>query len=1027
MEERKPYRMHSGLLAFLCFASAASVLANSGADWRVWTVVDTRHVLRSEPPGDGLAVRIAGARNEWVSFQILVRSDAPVRGIRIAPGALRGPADAVVPASQTRLYRQHQLHIEHETYRNETFKPDWYPDPLIPYREASGANPTLRAMPFDLPAGETHGFWVDIDVPTGVPAGQYRGTYRVTCESGEARDVPVALTVWDFSLPQTPSLVTAFGSPADRMRSYYRQRAEVSKETEPSDWEAVERQCAELLSEHRQDATPPAEMLRPVAQAEGSFRIPPEQVRALREFVDRYHVNALQIPHPSSVIKDPEAQGEKLRAWLAAFDMAARELDRPHVVFFIYLRDEPNTREDYEYVQKWGRAIRAAQSVAKIMVVEQTWTEPGKGGADSAWGDLYGAVDIWCPLFSLHRQDSAAQRQALGETIWTYTALCQGTPTPWWHIDYPLLNYRVPAWMAWRDGMKGLLYWGGLSYWRQTDDPWRHVPIYTGSGRPQQGEKGIAFNGEGSLVYPARAVGYEGIVPTIRLKALRDGIEDYEYLAILDRLGKAKEADKIVRRLTESWFQWDKDPGAYEKARAELAALIVAASRPGRPSRATGPLRVHPTNPRYFTDGSGQAIYLTGSHTWNNLVDMDKADPPTPFDFEAYLDFLDRYGHNFIRLWTWDSVIWDSRANGKLGKDFVHHVAPLPWARTGPDDALDGQPRFDLTKFDPAYFDRLRTRVRAAGDKGIYVSIMLFEGWGLSHANRRVAAADGWAYRSHPFHPDNNINGIQGDVNGDGNVLEVHSLASPAITALQEAYSRKVVDTVNDLDNVLCEVANEGGEKEWNWWVVKTVQEYERTKPKQHPVGITGHGGERTDSLLLSPADWISPGGQDGYRDPAPAWNEKKVSLLDTDHVWGVGGNHGWVWRSFLRGHNPIFMDPYDGSILGERFDPKFELLRRNMGYALRYARKMDLAAMTPRSELASTGFCLANPGREYLVYLPDGAAATVDLSGVSASLTVEWLDPRSGNTVRGESTSGGRQTLFKAPFDGDAVLYLRK
>jgi len=287
---------------------------------------------------------------------------------------------------------------------------------------------------------------------------------------------------------------------------------------------------------------------------------------------------------------------------------------------------------------------------------------------------------------------------------------------------------------------------------------------------------------------------------------------------------------------------------------------------------------------------------------------------------------------------------------------------------------------------------------------------MLFEGWGLSHANRRVAAADGWAYRSHPFHPDNNINAIQGDVNGDGNVLEVHSLASPAITALQEAYIRKVVDTVNDLDNVLCEVANEGGEKEWNWWVVKTVQEYERTKPKQHPVGITGHGGERTDSLLLSPADWISPGGQDGYRDPAPAWNEKKVSLLDTDHIWGVGGNHGWVWRSFLRGHNPIFMDPYDGSILGERFDPKFELLRRNMGYALRYARKMDLAAMTPRSELASTGFCLANPGREYLIYLPDGAEATVDLSGVSASLTVEWLDPRSGNTVRGESTSGGRQ-----------------
>src|SRR6266511_744882 len=98
-------------------------------------------------------------------------------------------------------------------------------------------------------------------------------------------------------------------------------------------------------------------------------------------------------------------------------------------------------------------------------------------------------------------------------------------------------NYRVPATMAWRDGMKGLLYWGGMAYWSKTADPWTDVPIYTGSGKPQQGEKGIVFNGEGSLVYPADAAGYHGIVPTIRLKALRDAMEDYDYLALLERAG----------------------------------------------------------------------------------------------------------------------------------------------------------------------------------------------------------------------------------------------------------------------------------------------------------------------------------------------------------------------------------------------------------------------------------------------------------------------------------------------------------
>jgi len=557
------------------------------AEWQVWTLTDTRHVRRSESAADSTTVKLGAARNEWVSFQILLRSDAPMSGVRLDAGDLRGPDGALLRRAEARLYRQHQLRLDVGTHRNDRFKPDWYPDPLIPFQHPTtgekleGAR--LTAVPFDLPANETHGFWVDLDVPTSAAPGEYHGVYRVTAGGGSAREIPVSLTVWNFTLPPTPSLVTEFGSP--RLRDHYRQRAKAGSEPEPSDWTAVEAQCAQLLSEHRFNATPPRETLTPKPQPDGSFQIPFQQVTALREFVDRYHVNALQTPHPSSAVKDPETQRETLRAWLAAFDRAAKELDRPEVVFCTYLRDEPNTLEDYRYVQRWGRAVREARSVVKVLVVEQPWTEPGQGGADSAWGDLYGAVDIWCPLFSLHRQESAAKRQALGETIWTYTALCQGPPTPWWHIDFPLLNYRVPAWMAWRDGMKGLLYWGGMSYWRQTDDPWTRAPFYTGNDQPQQGEKGIVFQGEGSLVYPARAVGYDGVVPTIRLKALRDAIEDYEYLAILQRSGKTAEAQPVVRSLTETFFQWEKEPAAYEKARAYLAAMIVAgAETPGKQS-----------------------------------------------------------------------------------------------------------------------------------------------------------------------------------------------------------------------------------------------------------------------------------------------------------------------------------------------------------------------------------------------------------------------------------------------------------
>ena len=75
-------------------------------------------------------------------------------------------------------------------------------------------------------------------------------------DGGHAIEIPVELTVWDFQLPAVPTLVTAFGSPAERMRRYYRQRAQEGKEAEPADWAAVETQCAQLLAEHRINATP---------------------------------------------------------------------------------------------------------------------------------------------------------------------------------------------------------------------------------------------------------------------------------------------------------------------------------------------------------------------------------------------------------------------------------------------------------------------------------------------------------------------------------------------------------------------------------------------------------------------------------------------------------------------------------------------------------------------------------------------------------------------------------------------------
>ncbi len=125
--------MNSKTLCGLFVVWLASMLPVD-AEMQVWTVTETRHVLRSEKPGPSREVKLSAARNESESFQILVRGDTPLSDVRLEAGDLaRRKRVKSLLASQARLYRQHQLHLENGTYRNTNFQADWYPDPLIPF------------------------------------------------------------------------------------------------------------------------------------------------------------------------------------------------------------------------------------------------------------------------------------------------------------------------------------------------------------------------------------------------------------------------------------------------------------------------------------------------------------------------------------------------------------------------------------------------------------------------------------------------------------------------------------------------------------------------------------------------------------------------------------------------------------------------------------------------------------------------------------------------------------------------------
>jgi hypothetical protein len=414
------------------------------------------------------------------------------------------------------------------------------------------------------------------------------------------------------------------------------------------------------------------------------------------------------------------------------------------------------------------------------------------------------------------------------------------------------------------------------------------------------------------------------------------------------------------------------------------------------------PLRIHPANPRYFADAAGRAVYLTGSHHWDNLI--DNGERPGGFDFEGYLDRLAAWGHNFIRLWSHEA--------------WTHDLHPRPYLRSGPGAALDGRPRFDLGRFDPEYFARLRQRVLRAGERGFYVAVMLFNGWSI-HDN-----GEGNPWDRHPFNRSNNVNGVDGDPGSRGDGADVHSLRVPAVTRLQEAYAAQVVETVGDLDHVLWEIANEspGGSRDWQYHLIRRLRSLDANR---HPIGMTAcFPGNRNEDLFRGPADWISPGNSSafwgGWRRDPPAADGAKVVLVDTDHLWGIGGGRGWVWKTFLRGHHPIYMDPLDA-------DPLHEEARRAMGETLRLAERLDLAACVPDTKVCSSGYALINrmPGREQiLAYLPRGRAK-VDLSRIAGPLRAEWLGAANGASADGGLIQGGEVRRLVSPWKEDSVLSL--
>jgi len=484
--------------------------------------------------------------------------------------------------------------------------------------------------------------------------------------------------------------------------------------------------------------------------------------------------------------------------------------------------------------------------------------------------------------------------------------------------------------------------------------------------------------------------------------------------------------------------------GAVFSAAILFSGLARGASPPpfGAPALTakpiTAPLKALSTNPNYFTDGSGKAIYLTGSHTWNNLQDWGTNGSIQPLDFTAYVKMLVAHNHNFTLLWATELPTFHGLpTTASSPPDFS--VTPQPWRRTGPGNASDGKLKFDLTEFNQAYFDRLRDRVQQLSAAGIYAGVYLFSGEFLL---RFRSSGDGY-----PLTGSNNVNGID----DGGRTNSVTMTAPNAITAIQDAYVKKVIDTLNDLPNVLWIVSQEAP-RDASWWnshLIAFTRSYEAGKPLQHPIGYGVLEDNKDATIINSDADWIAPGARISPTTSCGSGHPPcKVNINDSDHsyfgMWNdpPQANRNYFWINFTNGNQTLFMDPYvvyyprekrnlcpaPVNGIGSGPDPRWNNVRATMGFIRGYADRMNLGAMTPQGKLSSTGHALAsadtaNP--EYLVYAPSGGNFTVNLSHSTGRFAVEWMNAATGVKSAGADVKGGATRTFNPPFGGDAVLYL--
>lgn len=468
-------------------------------------------------------IRLDAARDESESFQlVLIPGKAPCT-VRVESAAVSGPGGRLPLAWHVVEYI-------------ETAPPKgypaayvgWWPDILLP------------AAPVALRPGLRQPLWFRVDVPPNAVPGEYRGQVALSDGANHRLAVPVTLRVRAFRLPRPGTLPCAFGLYAWALSSYYHGKTPYAEAMPPE----VYRRWVEFMAEYRLTPKNVATEYLGKRTVDGQQRPDLSAVQRLigdlaPQELPPYSFELFRLPCPpdwqhGTPKTDPDTVLQQLSDRVAEY----ARLGLPAQAY-LYGIDEP-APEGYEFLRAiYGKARQAAPGVPIMQTVNNRIPT-----------ELAGSVDIWCPLSARLSEGMEFYRQRLtaGDTLWLYVCCAPKPPYANFFVDEPAIDHRILFWQARQAGATGVLYWC-VCWWDGLPGP--------GNGQPAFPQVPIRFadhlatyksfgdNGDGLLVWPGPDM---TPYPSIRLEVVRDGIEDYEYLALLERCVRAAAALPAERR-----------------------------------------------------------------------------------------------------------------------------------------------------------------------------------------------------------------------------------------------------------------------------------------------------------------------------------------------------------------------------------------------------------------------------------------------------------------------------------------------